>query len=198
MNVVEIHSRSWFNNVAAENMQRPIRKATWLANSFTVSRSFQHQHMLNISQRFSSGDIKDLPWVPLLTHCLCICVNVKAINRIPMMQQREIIIFLLRPRSHSSLPSPPFLLSRAIRGEINLSDGLCDLPPGLGGRRSPVNINILPGFTAAVNHPRPRWVTERDRQKEITSAVSIRGWVVGNYGNNNKSDEGNSLKMLMG
>lgn len=41
---------------------------------------------------------------------------------------------------------PLFLLTYAVRGDINLSDRLCDPPPGLGGRRSDVNINILPGF----------------------------------------------------
>lgn len=49
----------------------------------------------------------------------------------------------------------------AVRGDINLSDRLCDPPCGLGGRRGAVNINILPGIhgghgaaTATMNlHP---------------------------------------------
>lgn len=45
-----------------------------------------------------------------------------------------------------------FLLTRAVRGDINLSDRLCDPPLGLGGRRSAVNINILPGFVAGARH----------------------------------------------
>lgn len=43
----------------------------------------------------------------------------------------------------SSLPSPPFLLTCAVRGDISLSDRLCDPPSGLGGRRSAVNINTF-------------------------------------------------------
>lgn len=55
----------------------------------------------------------------------------------------------------SSLPFPPFLLTCAVRGDINLSDRLCDPPSRRGGRRSAVNINILPGFMADMEQPRP-------------------------------------------
>lgn len=58
----------------------------------------------------------------------------------------------------SSLPSPPFLLACAVRGDINLSDRLCDPPSRLGGRRSAVNINILPGFVADTEQPWPPWI----------------------------------------
>lgn len=65
----------------------------------------------------------------------------------------------------SSLPSP-FLLTCAVRGDINLSDNLCDPPPGLGGRRRAVNINILPGVAAAMEQPRPPRVLVRDPRQE--------------------------------
>lgn len=108
-----------------------------------------------------------------------VCVNVNAMNRIPMTQQQEIIFICLQPWEDppsylpSSLPSPPFLLTCAVRGEINLSDGLCDPPPGLGRRRSTVTINTLPGFSADMNFPRPPLVFIHDQEETITFSLIL-------------------------
>lgn len=64
---------------------------------------------------------------------------------------------ILHPPSYS-LPSPPCLLTCAVRGDINLSDRLCDPPPRLGGR-SAVNINILPGVSGHGASIQPPWLS---------------------------------------
>lgn len=111
---------------------------------------------------------------------LCMYVNVNMINWMPMMQRREIILIRLKPWEHSpssipsSLPSPPFLLTCAVRGDINLSDRLCDPPSGLGGRRRAVNINILPGFATDMERPWPPWIFIHDhRQKKKHEPISM-------------------------
>lgn len=65
------------------------------------------------------------------------------------------VLRMLHPPLHYLLLLLLSFLTCAVRGDINLSDRLCDPPCGLGGRRGAVNINILPGFTADTEQPRP-------------------------------------------
>lgn len=108
-------------------------------------------------------------------------VNVNVIYWIQKKQQREIIFIRLEPWGHSpssilsSLPSPPFLLTCAVRGDINLSDRLCDPPSGLGGRRSAVNINILPGFVVDTEQPWPPWIfIHYHKQKHMSPSARLK------------------------
>lgn len=114
-------------------------------------------------------------------YSLCMYVNVIVTYGIQKKQQREMIFIWLElwepsPSSIlSSLPSPPFLLTCAVRGDINLNDRLCDPPSRLGGRRSAVNINILPGFAADTEQPWPPWIFIcYHRQKHMSPSARLK------------------------
>lgn len=141
-------------------------KITWRIFHFVFLSPFYTLFLLlsptdNTSKAYSTNPLWNraallyitLLWVQLPVHIICVHVWMSmqwieyrwwsSKGSYPSISNPRSIRLLLSSL-HYLLPL--FLLTYAVRGDINLSDRLCDPPPGLGGRRSAVNINILPGF----------------------------------------------------
>lgn len=127
--------------------------------------------------------------VPIHTVCAytCVCAqaceNVIVMNWIAMMQWGDHLHTSLTLGAFSIL-SPlfitfsSFLLTCAVRGNIHLSDSLCDPPPGLAWRGSAVNINIhiIPGSMAGTEQPWPPWIFIRDHKPEPSARLKTSPW----------------------